>query len=105
MLIYVMKVSHKLYISLSWCPISIHYVSIMNAVVWHLIISMLFSYQEVEKLKALYHKEKLEKGIQMYPDVEKNKQVIANNIFQEVKHAMQEERMKQAGQHNTRGSW
>ena len=79
--------------------------SIVNSIVWHLFISTLSACQEVEKLKALYHKEKLEKGIQMYPDVEKNKQVIANNIFQEVKHAMQEERMKQAGQYYIRGSF
>ena len=54
----------------------------------------------MEKLKSQYRKEKLEKGFQLYPDVAKSKEVIANNIYEEVKHAMQEERMMLAGRHN-----
>lgn len=53
---------------------------------------------EVEKLKAQYQKERLEKGIQLYPGVAESKDLIANNVYQEVKHAMQEERMKLAAE-------
>lgn len=53
---------------------------------------------EVEKLKAQYHKERLEKGIQLYPGVAESKNLIADKIYQEVKHAMQEERMKLAAE-------
>ena len=51
----------------------------------------------MEKLKAQYRRERLEKGKQMIAGVAECKQVIADNIYQEVKHAMQEERMQLAG--------
>ena len=48
-------------------------------------------------MKAQYRKERLEKGIHMISGVAESKQLIADNIYQEVKHAMQEERMNLGG--------